>query len=315
MFLLIQNEWIKLFKRRGTYVMIGLLLLMVSAFAAFTKYEENKQSEQPDWKQVVQAENAAYAQQLNDQREMTADQRAHIEGQIEINEYRLTENVPVQTSEYMWSFVENASDFLQVAGLFMIVVAGGIVANEYTWGTIKLLLIRPISRSKILLSKYVAVVLFGLFLVSMLFLFSVIIGAALFGLSGQSAHLAYANGQVAEQNMLFHLVKIYAMKSVEVTILATMAFMISAVFRSSSLAIGISLFLLFVGPNVTYILSMRYEWAKYLLFANTPLLQYETGTAMVEGMTISFSLIMLLAYFLVFHLFAFTVFAKRDVAG
>ncbi len=26
MFLLIQNEWIKLFKRRGTYVMIGLLL-------------------------------------------------------------------------------------------------------------------------------------------------------------------------------------------------------------------------------------------------------------------------------------------------
>ncbi|MCP3762636.1 ABC transporter permease [Domibacillus sp. A3M-37] len=315
MFLLIPNEWIKLFKRRGTYVMIGLLLLMVSAFAALTKYEENKQSEQPDWKQVVQAENAAYAQQLNDQREMTADQRAHIEGQIEINEYRLTENVPVQTSEYMWSFVENASDFLQVDGLFMIVVAGGIVANEYTWGTIKLLLIRPISRSKILLSKYVAVVLFGLFLVSMLFLFSVIIGAALFGLSGQSAHLAYVNGQVVEQNMLFYLVKLYAMKSVEVLILATMAFMISAVFRSSSLAIGISLFLLFMGPNVTYILSMRYEWAKYLLFANTNLLQYETGTAMVEGMTMSFSLIMLLIYFLVFQLFAFTVFAKRDVAG
>lgn len=40
----------------------------------------------------------------------------------------------------------------------------------------------------------------GLFVcfLSVLFLFSVIIGAALFGLSGQSAHLAYVNGQVAE---------------------------------------------------------------------------------------------------------------------
>ncbi|WP_141719932.1 hypothetical protein [Domibacillus iocasae] len=61
------------------------------------------------------------------------------------------------------------------------------------------------------------------------------------------------------------------MKSVEVLILATMAFTASAVFRSSSLAIGI-------------------------------------------GMTISFSLIRLLICFLVFHLFTFTVFVKRDVA-
>jgi ABC-2 type transport system permease protein len=315
MFSLIQNEWIKLFKRPGTYVMIGLLLLMLSAFAAFTKYEENKQSEQPNWQQVVQGENAVYTKQLNDQPEMTTDQREYIEGQIAINEYRLTENIPIQTSEYMWSFVENASNFLQLAGLFMIIVAGGIVASEYMWGTVKLLLIRPISRSKILFSKYATVVLFGFSLISILFLFSVIIGAALFGLSGESAHLAFVNGQVVEQNMLLYLMKMYVMKSVDVLMLATMAFMISSVFRSSSLAIGISLFLLFMGPNVTYLLSMRYDWAKYILFANTSLLQDESGVAMVEGMTAGFSITVLAVYFALFQLIAFFVFAKRDVAA
>ena len=109
--------------------------------------------------------------------------------------------------------------------------------------------------------------------------------------------------------------KLYVLKSVDVFILATMAFMISAVFRNSSLAIGISLFLLFMGPNVTYLLAMRYDWTKYVLFANTNLLQYETGNAMVEGMTLGFSIAVLAVYYVVFQLLAFFVFSKRDVAA
>ncbi|WP_046173916.1 ABC transporter permease [Domibacillus indicus] len=312
---LIANEWVKLFKRPGTYVMIGLLLLVVCAFAALSKYEEGKKPEQQDWKQIVQTENSAYAKQLNEQPEMTADRKEYLEEQIAINEYRLAENIPLSTSEHVWSFVEKAGDSLQVAGLFMIIVAGGIVASEYTWGTVKLLLIRPVSRFRILFSKYAAVVLFGAFLVSLFFLFSTIVGAALFGLSGEPVHLTFVNGRVVEQNILIYLIKLYGMKSVDVVILATLAFMISAVFRNSSLAIGVSLFLLFTGPNLTYLLSMRYEWAKYLLFAHTNLLQYETGEVMVEGMTMNFSLLMLAAYFLAFQFFAFFVFAKRDVAA
>ncbi|OLN23447.1 hypothetical protein BTO30_05665 [Domibacillus antri] len=312
---LIQNEWIKLFKRPGTYVMVGLLLLLVAAFAGFTKYDESRQENEPNWEQTVQGENAAYQQQLQNDPDMNADQKEHIEGQMAINEYRLAENKPVTTSVSMWSFVEASSDFLQFAGLFMIIVAGGIVASEYTWGTIKLLLIRPIGRSSILLSKYAAVILFGMFMISVLFLFAVIVGAALFGISGESVHLAYVNGQIVEQNMLLYLIKMYAMKSVDVFMLATMAFMISTVFRSSSLAIGISLFLLFMGPNVTYLLSARYDWAKYSLFANTNLFQYETGSAMVEGMTMGFSLMVLAVYYIAFQLLAFSIFSKRDVAA
>ncbi|OAH56103.1 ABC transporter permease [Domibacillus aminovorans] len=105
------------------------------------------------------------------------------------------------------------------------------------------------------------------------------------------------------------------LKSVDVFIIATMAFMISAVFRNSSLAIGVSLFLLFKGPNVTYLLAMRYEWTKYILFANTNLLQYETGSAIVEGMNFGFSIAILAVYYTAFQLLAFFVFSKRDVAA
>ena len=39
--------------------------------------------------------------------------------------------------------------------IFSVIVAGTIVSNEFQKGTIKLLLTRPYSRNKILLSKYI----------------------------------------------------------------------------------------------------------------------------------------------------------------
>jgi len=128
-------------------------------------------------------------------------------------------------------------------------------------------------------------------------------------------YLNYSNGQVTEQPIIIHLMIYYGLSSIDTIMLATMAFMISSVFRNSSLAIGLSLFLLFTGAQFTVLLSLKFSWAKYILFANTNLMQYVEGTPMVEGMSMSFSIIMLLIYFAVFQLLAFTVFKKRDVAS
>jgi ABC-2 type transport system permease protein len=314
---LIQNEWMKIFKRPGTYVMIGLLLAVVCIFGAIEKYQVSGQNSNVDnrWEETLKQENEALKQQ-------TANSKAKVEKdffnrKIAINEYRLKHNIPPNTSAYqIWDFVNDASQLIQLTGLFTIIISAGIVASEFNWGTIKLLLIRPISRMKILASKYVTVLLFALLTLAILFVFSAIIGAILFGFPEQaSSYLNYVNGKVTEQNMVVHLLIYYGLNSINMIMLATMAFMISSVFRNSSLAIGLSIFLLFTGGQITMLLSMKFSWAKYLLFANTDLMQYFEGTPMVEGMTIGFSILMLLIYFLIFQLLAFYIFKKRDVAA
>lgn len=107
----------------------------------------------------------------------------------------------------------------------------------------------------------------------------------------------------------------YSLSSVGLFMLTTMAFMISAAFRNSSLAIGISIFLLLMGASLTSLLSMKFEWTKYILFANIDLMSYFNGTPFMEGMTLSFSLIVLLVYFVIFHIVAFLFFTKRDVTA
>lgn len=313
---LIRNEIMKIFRRPGTYVMMSILVVIISVTGIFMKYNlvEEEPNVTEDWKPVLQQENEALKKQLESS--SIKREQQYYQKQIAINEYRLEHDIPFREKYNGWSFVKDNSELILLAGLFTIVISAGIVASEFNWGTIKLLLIRPINRSKILLSKYLTVLLFALMMIGILFCFSALLGVILFGLPEQALpYLNYFNGKVTEQNMIVYLIIYYGLGSIEMIMLTTMAFMISSVFRNSSLAIGLSLFLMFTGGQFTALLSMKFDWAKYILFANTNLMQYIEGTPLLEGMTMSFSIIMLIIYFVIFQFLAFYVFKKRDVAA
>lgn len=314
---LIVNEWIKIFKRPGTIVMIALLILCVIGMAILTKlYNHHVHSEKIQWQQQVRQEIKQDQKQLSETPQTAANVKKDLEQKIAVNQYRLDHNIPPVKESTGWTFIEDCSHLISFAGLFTIIIAAGIVASEFGWGTVKLLLIRPIKRYKILLSKYITVVLFDLFTLAIIFVVSAILGFALFGTGdGNNVHLSYTNGKVVEQNIFLYLIKSYLLSSIDVIMVSTMAFMISAVFRNSSLATGLSIFLLFMGGTITAIIATKYSWAKYILFANTDLTQYMDGAPLVEGMTAGFSIIMLLIYFAVFQLLAYLVFTRRDIAA
>ncbi|WP_313803146.1 ABC transporter permease [Cytobacillus sp.] len=316
---LIQNEWMKIFRRTGTYVMIGLLLFVLTVMGGFIKYQDSKGSvpDNTDWKKGLQVQNESYQKELTEMGDAIPQEvKISYEREIAINQYRIENDISPNEEYSVWGFLADTSQMIEFAGLFTIIIAAGIVASEFNWGTIKLLLIRPIKRGKILAAKYLTVLLFGLFMLFILFAFSGILGMVLFGFPNDPVpYLNYYDGSITEQSMLLHLINYFGLKSINMIMLATMAFMISAAFRNSSLAIGLSLFLMFMGGQMTRLIAIKYEWAKYILFANTDLLQYFEGAPMVEGMTLGFSIVMIIVYFLLFQAIAFYVFKKRDVAA
>lgn len=93
---------------------------------------------------------------------------------------------------------------------------------------------------------------------------------------------------------------------------ASFAFMISVLTRSSGGAIGISLFLALSG-NIALLAATRYNWAKYLLPANTDLYSISKNGSFIDGVTFPFASCMLLLYLFVFLCISYTVFLKRDL--
>lgn len=254
---LIRNEHMKLFKQFSTWVMVGLLVLVLLIVGIATKYLADSQTSE-NWKMQLQAEN----QQLTEQKEQVPDiGKSHdvLEERIAINQYRIDHDIPPIENKTLWGFMNSATNLTSLVTLFTIVIAAGIVAGEFSWGTIKLLLIRPISRSKILLSKFMTTLLFALYNLFILFISSFIFGALFFGFEGKELpYLAFVDGEVVERNMITHILSLYGLNSVDLIIMVTFAFMISTVFRNRSLAVGLSIFLMFTGQQVVMLLS-EYE--------------------------------------------------------
>lgn len=198
--------------------------------------------------------------------------------------------------------------------VFAIIIASSGVADEFTSGTIKLLLIRPWSRSKVLLSKYIAVLLYALGMVVVMLIFTVIINMIVFGFADETA--AEVISPLVSGSIVAYLLKYSLLKYVSLVVTTTLAFMLATVSRSGALAIGLSLFLILGVNSFTVLLaSIKYKWADYILFIHLDLTQYLNDTPMRDGMTMGFSVLVLAIYYAVFVALAWYVFKKRDVAA
>jgi len=315
---LIRNENMKIFRQVSTYIMLGLLVAIVIGFGFISRTTTQPASTNTDWKTQLTQQNTemqASLIQIKTAGVAVEQTSAGIEQVIKTNNYRIEHNLPPDQGTTLWGFVTQLSGAISLVSLFTIIIAAGIVAGEFNTGTIKLLLIRPLKRWKVLLSKYLAVLLFALDALILLFVASFLVGGIFYSFGGVSQpYLAFTNGNVTEVNMLLHIFTTYAYACVNLLMMVTFAFMISTVFRNNSLAVGISLFLMFTGGMLVGLLS-KYTWVKYILFANTDLTVYTDGIPVVKGMTLNFSLLVLATYFIIFNVISWLVFTKRDVAA
>jgi ABC-2 type transport system permease protein len=218
----------------------------------------------------------------------------------------------------LWKAVLFGSRLLSVPLFLSVIIAADIVAGEFSGGTIKLLLIRPASRAKILLSKYISVFGFLLFLMLILLVTSIIVSGLLYGFGSTTEMFSYSgrDGVMHQISYASETFRAYGFGSVDLIMILTLAFMVSTVFRSSAIAITLSIVSIFVGGTIGEFIK-HYSWAKYYLFLNTDLSKYYTQASptLDSDTTIQFSILILIVYFIIFNGLSWYVFKKRDIAS
>lgn len=294
--------------------MIILLALILLGSAAITKWVDNSMNINniENWQQAEASEMAYNLSMLEDS-SLSSAQREYFEGEVAISEHRLENDLPPYEYNSMQQSVIDSHIMMSVVTLFTVIIAGGIVAAEFSQGTIKMLLTRPVKRWKILSSKYLAAMLYALLLAIILFIVTALASLIFYGVD-EGIFLVWNGSEVVEGSFWLEGLKMAALSFASVWIIGTFAFMLGTVFRSSSLAIGLSIFLMFTGIQAVFLLS-NYEIVKYYLFTHTDLTQYYTGFMPVEDITMTMSVIVLLVYFLIFMAISYFTFSKRDVAA
>lgn len=200
--------------------------------------------------------------------------------------------------------------------IFSVIVAGTIVSNEFQKGTIKLLLTRPFSRNKILLSKYIVSILSIIIFIILFALLQYVIGGLISGFDVFNIPVIEydfnANNVIVMSAWEYLLIDILTVLPMYI-LLSTLAFSLSTLIMNSAIAIAIPI----LGNAISGLINIfmeKLKILKYFVTANWDLSVYLFGgQGLVEGLNFWLSLAICVIYLVTMLVITFVVFNKRDI--
>lgn len=237
-----------------------------------------------------------------------ANNKYIIDNKVDINSPKTTRNLLINTLSDNFLFI-------------MIIIAAGagsIVSTEFDKGTIKLLLIRPYSRNKILLSKYIVSMFMIIFAILSAFIMQLIIGGIFFGFSSLNIPVVIYNfvqNKVMHINLFKYIFDNVLAVLPEFILLATLAFAISTITNVSTLGVALPIVgvgaadiinLIAINRNIIplkYFVTLNWNFTNYLY----------GGVNSFPTLSIPFSILICTIYFLIMIITAFIVFNKRNI--
>lgn len=206
--------------------------------------------------------------------------------------------------------------------IFLIVMfmmtAGVIVSEEFSKGTIKLLLIKPYKRSTILASKFITSIIVAIIVILLVLLMQFVVGGLIQGFdSFKNPTIIYDHtiNNVKQINTIQYLAMQALGKAPMYILLMTLAFAFSTIFTNSALAITISL-LGYMGSSVINMLALnlKLNWIKYFVTPNWNLTEYFWGgIPTFEGITLPFSIAIIVIYMIIMLVPTFIIFQKKNI--
>lgn len=234
------------------------------------------------------------------------------------NKYILEEKMDTNDSDTLRSVIMNFfAEYSFLIIVFIIMIAGAIVSDEFSKGTIKSLLIVPHDRSKILLSKYIAVMISLVLFITFLFVAQLLVGGIILGFSSLNIPAVVYN--LTDKNIevlnifsyfLFNLVA----NLPQIILLATLAFAVSVILNSTAAAITITFCGMIAADMINGIAySYNIKLLNYFVTTNWDFTTYLFGGTSIYGVTLGHSILICLTYLVIMLVITFMVFKNKDI--
>ena len=319
---LVENEVLKLWKRRRFRLVLLILVGLVGTIVFAQSQSREKFGSRKDWRVDTQERVARMRNWLRQGR-MPDSQRNWMNFEISRLQYHLDRDIdPEAVSGPLFTRgFANAASYL-LLHLLAIVFATDVVSSEFSQGTIKLLLTRPISRARVLSSKLAALLLAIGLTVLVGGCVAYLFGGLAYGYKGWGAPIltgfkqtggTFDASAVRSVPLWQDAIAVFGLAWFAAAVVAVIGFLTSVLLRSTAASMGTMFAALILGTILPR-LAPTWAFQKYLFPTNLPLPDYYSGSPPpIPGMTIEFSVLMLALWGLGAAVVAFVVFVRRDV--
>jgi len=332
LFRLVENEVFKILFKRRLSVIFCILVALISAFSygqglrlERTKDRLSKRigaSATDDWRRLteqrlIEMRNRLESPYIHD------EHRSETLVRMEQLKYNLDNNInPIEISSAKFTSIFMEQAIFLLLPLLIIMLASDIVSGESSAGTIKLLLARAVPRWKILLSKYLALIIMEIIVLLFSFIISIAVSALFFKYGGWTAPVATGFSLIGDKldtsgvmnvPQYEYTLMVYSLALYVAVVVGTISFMISVLVRSTAVSIGIMMSTLIGGTFLGYFLS---DWkiTRYLFMVNLRLPDYLSGSFQpIAGMNMFFSVKVLAVWALLSIMVSFVYFTRKDI--
>lgn len=253
---------------------------------------------------------------------LTDEDKSEINGYLEnanLYKYDLYNDTEYQnTATANYTFQNSIGTYIAIIVMVVVIVSGVSISEEFNKGTVKLLLVRPYSRTKILISKLIAVFITMLITTVAILLLQFIIGGIVYGFGTYMMNVVqfdFTTNSIITLNIFAYLGLIFICKLPIFILIGTLAFALSTLFLNSPLAVALPI-LGYMGSDVINMIAISYkwDWVKYFVTPNWDLSQYLFGgTPMFSGISIEFSITICAIYFVIMIVASIVSFKKRNI--
>ncbi|NLN41120.1 MAG: ABC transporter permease subunit [Clostridiales bacterium] len=203
--------------------------------------------------------------------------------------------------------------------MFAVLLGGWAIASEFQHGTIRLLMIRPKTRTKILMAKFIAALTLSLAVYVLGSLLNLITNGILFGFSDY----AYPNYTISgDVNFFAYYVPKLIACTVSIIFAFAVAFMLSVVIKNVAVAIAVPI-ASFIGFNIvmaTFTYSEAMNWLAYTPIPYVQISSFFTQNTMVKyaiqrgvPLSLSYGIILLLVLSAICTFISVYIFKRRDI--
>lgn len=294
------------------------------------------------WEESL-AENIKSQEAYLEENKNTIDSGSLAQMEIELEQLKYLEENNIEPQQeydfnafkYIDELIENLGQVFLVIGIS--VFAADMVSGEWTPPTMKLLLAQPVSRRKVLLSKFIATIIAAVGLILLIEILSFIIVGLFFDLGDinyptvinkvfeydksvfleDGSHpLALVNGSWDIVPAWQYTLKLLGYQALFIAAASAFVFMISTIAKSSMVSMGVSVVSL-IASTIIFQISSFSGISKYVFTTYSSIKSMITGDLARyfsdPAVTGNLGIIVIIAWIIVCYIFSHILFTKRDM--
>ena len=263
---LIENELIKIFKRKNIYILLFIGILMIVGYSMFQKITNPKVDDiVKQYEKGYERDKSylEYQKNIDDEKyeeifERMALEKYAYENNIQYNILLNTESTNAPVPKDARIILMKIFDNFDIIFVFIVIaISSTIISEEYSKRTIKNLFVKPHKRTKIMCSKIITNIFLVIIIIVCMVLLQYIVGGLIFGFDSYNLDAIIYNKSsqnIDVMNLTYYMLNLIINKISLYILLISISILISAFTSNIALNILISLgiYIIFNYSNIVY---------------------------------------------------------------